>query len=544
MGHPELVWATRQIPEALAKQTDFQRRHSRARSSWDESSQPAWLTPELFSQKIQLLLSNVATSVIRSSIGVSRVTDLVASQGLYCGESQCQNPVMSVDLHPDACKRFDEVATEILRQVQTRHPKSSSKATYIPDIQPKAQIKQGDIIGPITNTTSIVDGRGVEVGRFIERDGYRVGLEGSAFEQLKKLASRLQECSVLRDVISETFSLDAVFEWLIGRHQGGDSTELSKCFLEKVNSALIDATIWIPLYRVHLQSDITLGQVTFKTITREFIDKWQAAAMSKSPDHRNSLQQFFDQERARLQGACAAVVTIAGAEKARAVEIAREKALTATSLLRFLSMANRSPRLQSFCTLLGREAVYINSELIFVGQGNIPQYVRSAEYSKQTAWIIDNNYISQMREVIRSLSTLATQENQTPFKKTLLDALLLYSRNSVASDPADKLVYVMVALESVFLRNENEPIQKSVAERMAFVVGDSQAKRKAIASNFAQTYSLRSSFVHHGNSIADLDVLEEFLVNAWSCFIGVLGTIERYRTKEELINALEDRKFA
>ena len=451
---------------------------------------------------------------------------------------------MSVDLHPDACKRFDEVATEILRQVQTRHPKSSSKATYIPDIQPKAQIKQGDIIGPITNTTSIVDGRGVEVGRFIERDGYRVGLEGSAFEQLKKLASRLQECSVLRDVISETFSLDAVFEWLIGRHQGGDSTELSKCFLEKVNSALIDATIWIPLYRVHLQSDITLGQVTFKTITREFIDKWQAAAMSKSPDHRNSLQQFFDQERARLQGACAAVVTIAGAEKARAVEIAREKALTATSLLRFLSMANRSPRLQSFCTLLGREAVYINSELIFVGQGNIPQYVRSAEYSKQTAWIIDNNYISQMREVIRSLSTLATQENQTPFKKTLLDALLLYSRNSVASDPADKLVYVMVALESVFLRNENEPIQKSVAERMAFVVGDSQAKRKAIASNFAQTYSLRSSFVHHGNSIADLDVLEEFLVNAWSCFIGVLGTIERYRTKEELINALEDRKFA
>ena len=45
---------------------------ARARSSWDESSQPAWLTPELFSQKIQPLLANVATSVIRSSIGVSR----------------------------------------------------------------------------------------------------------------------------------------------------------------------------------------------------------------------------------------------------------------------------------------------------------------------------------------------------------------------------------------------------------------------------------------------------------------------------------------
>jgi hypothetical protein len=61
-----------QTPEALAKQSDSQRRHSRARSSWDESSQPAWLTAELFSRKIQPLLSKTATSVIRTRIGVSR----------------------------------------------------------------------------------------------------------------------------------------------------------------------------------------------------------------------------------------------------------------------------------------------------------------------------------------------------------------------------------------------------------------------------------------------------------------------------------------
>ena len=64
--------AAAQTPEALAKQADSQRRHSRARSSWDKSTLPAWLTPELFAQKIQPLLSNVATSVIRSRIGVSR----------------------------------------------------------------------------------------------------------------------------------------------------------------------------------------------------------------------------------------------------------------------------------------------------------------------------------------------------------------------------------------------------------------------------------------------------------------------------------------
>jgi CRISPR-associated endonuclease Cas1 len=61
-----------QTPEALAKQAASQGRHSRARSSWDESSQPSWLTAELFSKKIQPLLANVATSAIRSRLGVSR----------------------------------------------------------------------------------------------------------------------------------------------------------------------------------------------------------------------------------------------------------------------------------------------------------------------------------------------------------------------------------------------------------------------------------------------------------------------------------------
>jgi CRISPR-associated endonuclease Cas1 len=72
-----------QTPDALAKQAASQRRHSRARSSWDKFSQPAWLTPELFLRKIQPLLANLATSVIRSSIGVSRWYASRIRQG-YC----------------------------------------------------------------------------------------------------------------------------------------------------------------------------------------------------------------------------------------------------------------------------------------------------------------------------------------------------------------------------------------------------------------------------------------------------------------------------
>jgi len=59
-------------PEARAKHVASRRRHAEACSEWDPSTQPAWLTSEVFSQQIQPLLASIPASAIRSRIGVSR----------------------------------------------------------------------------------------------------------------------------------------------------------------------------------------------------------------------------------------------------------------------------------------------------------------------------------------------------------------------------------------------------------------------------------------------------------------------------------------
>jgi len=64
--------AAARSPRARARHAESERRHAEARSLWDASQQPAWLTTELFSQQIQPLLANISTSAIRSRIGVSR----------------------------------------------------------------------------------------------------------------------------------------------------------------------------------------------------------------------------------------------------------------------------------------------------------------------------------------------------------------------------------------------------------------------------------------------------------------------------------------
>jgi CRISPR-associated protein Cas1 len=59
-------------PEAQAKRAIKARKNALAQHSWKESDQPAWLTPELFSEKIQPLLYAVPMSAIRSALGVSK----------------------------------------------------------------------------------------------------------------------------------------------------------------------------------------------------------------------------------------------------------------------------------------------------------------------------------------------------------------------------------------------------------------------------------------------------------------------------------------
>jgi len=59
-------------PEALAKQSETQCRHGQARSSWTPAKQPAWLTEQIFSERIQPALAQASPSAIAKLIGVSR----------------------------------------------------------------------------------------------------------------------------------------------------------------------------------------------------------------------------------------------------------------------------------------------------------------------------------------------------------------------------------------------------------------------------------------------------------------------------------------
>lgn len=65
--------AVAHTPGAEARRSETQRRQATARFAWRASDQPAWLTEQAYSKRIQPALANVANSTIASALGVSRV---------------------------------------------------------------------------------------------------------------------------------------------------------------------------------------------------------------------------------------------------------------------------------------------------------------------------------------------------------------------------------------------------------------------------------------------------------------------------------------
>jgi hypothetical protein len=128
--------------------------------------------------------------------------------------------------------------------------------------------------------------------------------------------------------------------------------------------------------------------------------------------------------------------------------------------------------------------------------------------------------------------------------KTVFESLLIYSRTALTTDTSEKLLYVFVALESLLLRGDVEPIQASLAERVAFLVGRTTDERLAVARDVKDAYALRSRFVHHNARIDDFATVERLLFAAYQAFLVVARSRDLYGTRDDLVRAIERRKYA
>ncbi len=384
-----------------------------------------------------------------------------------------------------------------------------------------------------------VNAMGEESGLIWVSGGQRVGWRAESFQKIRNLAGDLVRSKPFNGVASEEFALEVICTWLVETLERERSDALSTWFETRCRSEVREHYIWIPLFRTYSSSVIRIGNVTFQTISKQMLDEWQARALRNLGEKAVSLEGI-ERRRTRWQGSLAACIHLKG-ERKKVEQLALTAAINATALLSFLSPANENSRLTNFGTILGLEKLG-QTTTILVENGNIVGVHEKVSEEQYADWFLDHTP-QYKRWVLPALDNLASALS-TEFRRALFDALILHSRQAQALELSDKLVFALSALESLFLRDASEPIQKNLGERIAFLIGTSSEERKQIVGNVQEIYKIRSAFVHHGQVPRHQTSLDQFLRTTWTTFAELLRCRDQYKTKAALIGALEDRKMS
>lgn len=448
---------------------------------------------------------------------------------------------MVIEFHPEAIKRFNERVNDLLLQLLPQKSNEEKKSSFTDDLVTH-HIKEEDIIsfGP----GRMVDYTGRTVSMFFKHDNQNIGLFEENFTMLLKLSEDIQKAGHLNDKTSIEFIYETIFSWMKDKYDGKMKEEMIDFLVKKCGEAIKFYEIWVPVAHTIVEEEINIGTVKIKNLSRDIINKWEEELLkvAKDENHSSTMRQMIEKERKDKQGRAIAIVKFE-AEKNRAERLAFEKVEEALSILRLYSASTFFIDTNSFTTIKGRENLE-QSECYIIENDSIETHSITLLTSNEIEWKLSKEFIEQVNK--RGLSIfneLLLNKNRNSFQEKVLNSFILFSRSTLMKSIPDRLVYIFAALESILLRNETEPIQQNLADRIAFAISRNGQERMQIVKCIKEAYLHRSKFVHHGLKSDDIHLLNEFIRIATAFLFSLLPNINNFQNNEEMINAIDKRKY-
>jgi len=450
---------------------------------------------------------------------------------------------MVINIHPSAASNFNKKAEELIELIEEFQMAEEKKESFTSDLHVTASITDKDIIGNIEVTTS--DYKGNTIARFFYFNNKKFGLNEDSYRKLHNIAERLQSLTEIRSKLSCTFVEKALFSWISKKYQKLDVQNLFIEYLDSEAQTVVKKiTSWIPIANLEVQSAFPISNSEIRPLSKALIDKWQSKVESLSGENKENAIKLFEKIRKDNQG-LASIVTTIEAEPDYASDFALEEAQKITAVLGIFSGATLIPDIKCVSNIKGSENIAQSTIFFENDEDNFQMSSGIIDASSVKHWRLGQREIVEIRKTgLDKISSLLASNSLKDFEKSVLNSLFLYSKSAFTSDPVEKVVHMLSSLESILLKNENEPIQQNLAERIAVFTSQELEERKHIIKTIKSAYSVRSRYLHHGHTSLELKLISEFMMQVWIFFIRLLANIDRFKSQTDFVNAIDDHKLA
>lgn len=448
------------------------------------------------------------------------------------------------EIHPSAADNFNKKALLLVDSIVPDETFENKKNKVMSDIHISAEITNKDIIG--TPKMSVTDYKGRIVGRYFMKEGKRFGLIGDGYNEMVTLVEAVQKLPAFRDRIGKKFLEEFMFNFLEMKFRNnGDVRDFIPLLVAEASRVVKTHKVIVPIAYTSVEVGFEICGATIRNLTRSEIDElFSKVKKSLNVDAQKSYNEYVEKFKKDFQGYAVVEVELL-CESDYANDLSMEVSSKITDLLGIYSPAMLVPDVKCISKIKGTEGIERFTTVIKDENGGLKIREGLIDPSSAARRYISKNELMQCIDCgLTVISDVIKKQTHTDFEKTILNMTFLYAKAAFTLDPLEKLVHMLSALESTLLKNDNEPIQQNLAERIAIFTSSELNKRKEIIKNIKCVYGLRSRYLHHGHTSNELDELSKFFSQVWVFYVQLVKNSDTFKTKDEFINAIEDHKLS
>ena len=445
-------------------------------------------------------------------------------------------------LHKGAAQAIDKDGAALVDAREVAEPTPNESPAFKSRRNPSVTITSKEIVDEPLMAWS--DFSGHCVGRYFYHHGEMIALQGDGYKKLRKFTEKVLAVKPFSYGLSETFVEVEIFKWWRAAIRDGISGTLSSHLLDESSRVFAKHQLMIPLANLEIERAFRIGDVLITPFDPSLFENFGKEATNLQSDQANYLLEYGRELREEFGHLTAVQIEVIG-EPEFARDRARMVAADVADVFRVMSPAAVSWNVRFACFPLGLEHEP-RSTVIELRDQKFGVIQTGLLHSPSFRWSVSSAEIQRiMKEKgFRNCAVFFVDEPLKDYHKRVKVALSAYAQAVGAMDLRNRLLYAMSAAEHLLLRNENEPIQTNVGERMAFLIAKEPSWRREILLNFKKVYGFRSRQVHHLASVDDEDALSTFFMNMWILMLTAIQNIPNFSDHRDFLEKIDDLKFA
>ena len=439
-------------------------------------------------------------------------------------------------LHPKAAASFDRRGDRLLALFERRPPPPSPP-------EPFESRRPAEVVHAIASDPfgELCDAGLRTTGWYYYEGAEQMTLSGPGYRELRLLVEDVGRKQPFRSGFSRRFLERAVITWCQASSTGKTAVGLASHLLNECSRAYAEHVYLVPLAYLEIAHDFKIGEVRLITVPPELFEEAAQRARERHPDKENAGRS--SEELGRKLGNVAAVEVRTLGEKRFAADRALEVARDIAGVIRFMSPAAISATVPSPVHPLGHDPLP-SIQMLRLEDSRLVGAEAEFFHAGLATWKLSAPDIEQLTN--GSLANIGHFFDGRPlndFAERLRHAFFGFCRAIGRYDAGDRLVGAISALECLLVRDESEPLQYSVADRVAFLTAHTQSERLEAVSTYKRAYAFRSGIVHRLAGIAEEEVADGLFRLAFIAFHKAITGLTIFDSRQAFLDGLDGVKF-